>query len=66
LCHGGNLELAVKVVDGTAVNGHNWFFYGALSDVAYTLTVTDTVSGVSKTYRNPQGQLCGSGDTATF
>jgi ELWxxDGT repeat protein len=63
---GGNLELAVKVVDGTAANGHDWFFYGALSDVAYTITVTDTVKGTQKTYRNPQGNLCGGADTATF
>jgi ELWxxDGT repeat protein len=63
---GGNLELAVKVIDGTALNGHDWFFYGALSDVAYTITVTDTVKGTQKTYRNRQGELCGAGDTATF
>ncbi|MEA2691436.1 MAG: hypothetical protein QOJ16_823, partial [Acidobacteriota bacterium] len=44
----------------------DWFFYGALSDVAYTLTVTDTVKGTQKTYRNPQGNLCGGADTATF
>jgi ELWxxDGT repeat protein len=62
----GNLELAVKVVDGTALNGHSWFFYGALSDVAYTITVTDTSTGTQKTYRNPQGNFCGGGDTGTF
>src|SRR5882724_8363257 len=52
--------------DGTALNGHNWFFYGALSDVAYTILVTDTVRGTRKTSRNPQGTLCGGADTATF
>ena len=29
-----NLELVVKVLDGRAVNGHFWVFYGGLSDVA--------------------------------
>jgi ELWxxDGT repeat protein len=62
----GNLELAVKLVDGAAANGHEWFFYGALSDVAYTVSVTDTVTGTHKTYRNRQGQLCGRADTETF
>ena len=28
------------------VNGKLWFFYGALSDVQYTITVLDTVTGV--------------------
>src|SRR6185312_14908619 len=33
-----NLELMIKVIDGQAVNGHFWVFYGALSDVDYTIT----------------------------
>src|SRR6202040_239701 len=28
-----NLELLVKVIDGRALTGHFWFFYGALSNV---------------------------------
>ena len=43
-----NLELMVKVLDGRAVNGHFWVFSGALSDVAYTITVTDTVTGAEQ------------------
>jgi hypothetical protein len=30
-------------------------FSGGLTNVAYTITVTDTVTGISKTYSNPQG-----------
>ena len=52
-----NLELMVKVLDGRAVNGKFWVFYGALSDIDYTLTVTDGFTGQSKTYRNPRGTL---------
>ncbi|HEX5718845.1 MAG TPA: hypothetical protein VF179_21970, partial [Thermoanaerobaculia bacterium] len=59
----GNTELVVKALDGTLVNGRQWIFYGALSDVEYWLTVTDTVTGAVKTYYNPPGNYCGKGDT---
>ena len=50
-----NVELVVKVLDGRAVNNHFWIFYGALSDVQYTMTVTDTQTGAVKVYSNTQG-----------
>jgi len=62
----GNLELIVKVVDGRAVTGHFWVFYGALSDVEYTITVTDTETGTARTYSNPQGRLASVADTSAF
>ncbi|HBL32043.1 MAG TPA: hypothetical protein DD490_34910, partial [Acidobacteria bacterium] len=58
-----NVELVVKVLDGRALNGKWWVFYGALSNVEYTLTVTDTVTGAQKTYRNPSGKFGSVGDT---
>lgn len=61
-----NIELVVKALDGRALNNRYWFFYGALSDVQYTITVLDTVTGVRKRYRNPAGNLCGKGDTDAF
>ncbi len=61
-----NVELVVKALDGRALNNRYWFFYGALSDVQYTITVLDTVTGVRKRYRNPAGNLCGQGDTNAF
>lgn len=61
-----NVELVVKVLDGRAVNGKFWVFYGALSDVEYTLTVTDTATGVMKTYHNPAGRLASVADTSAF
>jgi hypothetical protein len=61
-----NVELVVKVLDGTLFNGKKWVFYGALSDVEYTLTVVDTVTGARKQYHNRPGNLCGRGDTAAF
>jgi len=61
-----NVELVVKALDGRAINGRFWFFYGALSDVEYALAVTDTVSGEQQVYENPPGELCGRGDTRAF
>lgn len=62
----GNIELAVKALDGRAVNNAFWVFAAGLTDVDYRLTVTDTVAGVSKTYSNPSRPFCGLGDTSAF
>ena len=61
-----NIELVTKVVDGRAFNQRYWVFYGALSDVQYTITVTDTVGGAVKTYTNPAGHLASVADVAAF
>jgi hypothetical protein len=61
-----NVELIVKVLDGRPLNGRFWVFYGALSNVRYTLIVTDTVTGAVKAYVNPQGQLASVADTSAF
>ena len=61
-----NIELVVKVLDARTVNGHSWVFYGALSDVEYHITVTDTDTGITKTYDNPSGRLGSVADTAAF
>ena len=61
-----NVEIVLKVVDGRAFNGFYWVFYGALSDVEYTITVTDTANGAVKTYHNTAGHLASVADTAAF
>ena len=61
-----NLELVVKLLDGRSANGHFWVFFGALSDVEFTVTVADRATGAVKTYRNPRGTFCGQADTAAF
>ncbi len=61
-----NLELVVKVIDGRTLNGRFWVFYGALSDVEYHLTVTDTQDGEVAAYDNVQGNICGGADTAAL
>jgi ELWxxDGT repeat protein len=61
-----NVEVVLKVLDGRPVNGKFWVFAGALSDVEYTITVTDTATGQVKTYANPKGRLASFGDTGAF
>jgi hypothetical protein len=62
----GNIELVVKVLDGREVNGKFWVFYGRLTDVESTITVTDTLTGLSKTYFNPAGSVVSEADTSAF
>lgn len=61
-----NVELVVKVLDARVVNGFVWVFFGALTDVEYTLTVTDTETGESQQYFNPPGNVCGQADVTAF
>ncbi|MCA1611357.1 MAG: PKD domain-containing protein [Acidobacteria bacterium] len=61
-----NIELVLKVVDGTSFNGHFWVFYGALSDLEYTITVTDTTTGTVKTYHNPLHTTASVADVNAF
>ena len=61
-----NYELMIKVLDGRPVNGHIWVFYGALSNVAYAITVTDTQTGAIRNYANPDGTLASVADVLAF
>ncbi len=58
-----DLELLVKVLD---LGNRIAVFYGTLSDLEYTLTVTDTRSGQIKTYHNAAGNYCGGLDDTAF
>lgn len=62
----GNLELVVKVLDGRPNNGRFWVFYGSLTNVAFTMTVTDTATGDEVVYNNPLGTFASVGDTDAF
>ncbi|RMH19758.1 MAG: hypothetical protein D6696_09845, partial [Acidobacteria bacterium] len=52
----GNVELLIKILDGCRKFDSFWVFFSATTDLALEVTVTDTVAGVSKTYRNSMGQ----------
>ncbi len=53
-----NIEMLVKVLDGCDIPGFDtyWVFFAATTNVEFTLTVTDTLANVVKTYTNPLGQ----------
>jgi ELWxxDGT repeat protein len=61
-----NLEVLVKVLDATTVNGHHWVFHGSLTDVEYEVRVEDLATGAVRTYHRPAGSLCGGADAAAF
>jgi hypothetical protein len=61
-----NLELAVKVLDGRAVNGRFWVFAGSLTTVEYWLEVFDTATAAARTYYNPPGSQAGIADAGAF
>ncbi len=61
-----NVELVTKVLDGRGVNGQYWFFYGALSNVEYTITITDVATGRKKTYTNPLNKFGSLGDSSAL
>jgi ELWxxDGT repeat protein len=61
-----NVELVIKVLDARAINGRFWVYYGALSNVEYTITVTDTETGATRSYQNPSGRFASAGDTEAF
>jgi hypothetical protein len=51
-----NTEVIVKVIDGCGLNQRHWVFAGGLTNVRVTLSVTDTASGESRVYVNPEGR----------
>lgn len=59
----GNLELMTKMLD---FGDRFVFFYGTLSNLEYTIRVTDMETGVVKTYQNPAGTFCGGLDNNAF
>ncbi len=61
-----NTELVIKVLDGQAINGHYWVFYGALSNVGYAISIRDTLTGQLVIYQNPVGNFASVGDIEAF
>jgi plastocyanin len=52
-----NIEFLIKVLNACipALGNKYWVFYAATTNVQFSLTVTDTQTGQSKTYTNAQG-----------
>ena len=51
-----NLELVVKIVNGCPANKHHWAFAAGLTSVHVSMTVTDTSTGVIRTYSSSPGE----------
>ena len=51
-----NIEIVAKVLSGCAIDERYWVFLAGLTNVAATLTVTDSQTGIARTYTNPPGQ----------
>jgi hypothetical protein len=50
-----NVEVIVKVLNACALNSRYWVFAGGLTNVRTVITVTDSETGMLKSYTNPQG-----------
>jgi hypothetical protein len=61
-----NLELFVKEIDGVSFNNAFWTFYGALSNVEFTVLATDTATGAQHGYFNPIRAFASKGDIESF
>lgn len=53
---GNNIEMLIKVLSGCHINNKFWVFYAATTDVAFHVTVRDTVTGFVKPYDNTLGE----------
>jgi PKD repeat protein len=64
----GNPEIIVKMVDASGIGQNYWVFYGALTDLSYTLSVTEVATGITKTYHDARvgTTVCGEFDTSGF
>ncbi len=63
LTSAGRADVIVRVLDGRRVNGHFWVYLSGQTDLEYTITLTDTLTGKSKSYFNPLGNRASRRDT---
>ena len=62
-------EVFVKMVDARSFTCCFWVFHSGLTDLEYTLTITDTTNGAQHVYHNDRSNpnaLCGGADTTAF
>jgi PKD repeat protein len=64
----GNPEVIVKMVDASGIGASYWVFYGALTDLTYTLSVKEVATGTTKSYNDARvgSTVCGKFDTSGF
>jgi ELWxxDGT repeat protein len=61
-----NLEVAIKVLDGRAINDHHWVYGSGLTDLRVRLTVRDVESGEVRVFHRAAGETCGFADIEAF
>ncbi len=49
-----NLSLFLRILDGCSTNGAYWVFAAADTTIRYSLTITDTETGATQTFSNPE------------
>jgi plastocyanin len=64
----GNPEVIVKMVDASGIGQSYWVFYGALTDLTYTLSVKEVGTGTTKSFNDTRvgTTVCGKFDTSGF
>lgn len=60
------VEVVVRVQDTRPFAPRFDVYYGGMTDVGYTITVTDTQTGTTRQYTNPAGKIGGGVDRASF
>jgi len=60
------VEVVVRIQDTRPFAPRFDVYYGGMTDVGYTVTVTDTQTGVTKQYNNIAGTVGGGVDRSTF
>ena len=61
------VEVVVRVQDARPFGLERFdIYYGGMTDVEYTVTVQDTVTGTTRAYRNPPGTVGGGVDRTSF
>jgi len=61
------IEAVVRIQDARPFGVPRFdIYFGGMTDVEYTVTVTDTVTGTTRQYRNPPGTVGGGVDRSSF
>jgi hypothetical protein len=60
------VELVVKVLDARSSNGHHRVYCGALSNVEFTVNVTDTAIWAGRRSDNAMGRFASVGHITAF
>ena len=63
---GSEVELFFEMFDGRSVNDHFWVFAASLTDLEYTLRITDSATGAQREFHNPSGRLLVFSDVEAF